>query len=97
MKWIEVIGIRSATGNREILEGELLGLLHLMQKGDAAAPIKVLRRLNVESDLCVHLHHDSPRAEPSGSRLGLRLVAEMAALGLVHHSMWSEIIGRKKS
>ena len=97
MKWIEVVGIRTATGNREILEGELLGLIQLMQKRDAAAPIKVLRRLNVESDLCVHLLHDSQRAEPSGSRLGLRLVAEMEVLGLVHHSIWSEIIGTKKS
>lgn len=44
-----------------------------MQKKDPARSIRVLHRLSVESDLYVHLQHDSKNAEPTGSRLGLHL------------------------
>ena len=91
MKWIEMIGVRATSGNREILEAQLLELVHAVQKGISAASITVLHRLNVESDLCVHLQHDSKRADPAGSSLGLRLAAEMEAFGPVHHSIWFQI------
>jgi hypothetical protein len=93
MKWMEVIGIRATASNREILEAKLQELVGEVQKGDPALSIKVLHRLSIESDLCVHLHHVSEKAEPTGSRLGLRLAAEMKAFGLVHHSVWAETPG----
>lgn len=87
MKWMEVIGVRSTAGNREILETKLHELIFEAQEGNPQPSIKVLHRLPIESDLCVHLHHDSEKAEATGSRLGLHMAAEMKAFGLVHHSI----------
>lgn len=93
MKWMEVIGVRATTNNRKKLEAKLAGLIDEVEKEELARSIKVLRRLSIESDLCVHLRHDSAKPDPAGSRLGLRLVAEMKSFGLVHHSIWVEMPG----
>ena len=95
MKWVEVIGVRATAGNREILEARLVNLVRMLQKRGLATAITVLHRVNVASDLCVHLHHDAKNPDPAGSSLGLRLAAEMEAFGLVHHSIWSQVQGSK--
>ncbi len=96
MQWIELIGVRSAAGNHERLEEKLRDFLRKMQRGDVTRTIHILRRLSVESDLCVYLLHDSKKAEPSGSRLGLHLASELKAFGLVHHSIWEKMQGKRK-
>ncbi len=93
MQWIEVIGVRSTGTNLEILESKLQSLLVDVEKDSQVQSIKVYRRLSIESDLCVHLCHDSEKAESCGSQLGLHLSAELKAFGLVHHSVWAEIPG----
>jgi len=97
MKWIEVIGVRATTGNRQILEARLEDLVCTVKKRGSTVSIAVLHRLNVASDLRVHLQHDSKAPDPTGSSLGLRLAAEMEAFGLVHHSIWFEIQEKKTS
>ncbi len=97
MKWIEVIGVRTTVGNRARVAAQLEDLVLSVRKGGSAASITILHRMNVASDLCVHLRHDSTIPDPTGSSLGLRLVAAMEAFGLVHHSIWSEIQGGKTS
>jgi len=94
MQWIEVIGVRSTGTHLEVLESKLQSLLDEIEKGSQAHSVKVYRRVSIESDLCVHLFHDSKRAEINGSRLGLCLAAGLKAFGLVHHSIWTEIPGR---
>ncbi len=94
MQWIEVIGVRSTGSNLEILESKLQRLLGEVEKDSQAHSIKIYRRMSIDSDLCVYLFHDSEKAEPSGSRLGLHLADELKAFGLVHHSVWAEIPDR---
>jgi hypothetical protein len=94
MKWMEVIGVRATASNRTKLEAKLHGAVAEIQKEDATRSIKILHRVSIESDLCVHLQHDSAKPDPAGSRLGLRLAAEMKSFGLVHHSVWAELPGR---
>lgn len=91
MKWMEVIGVRATANNRVKLETKLQGLIDEVQKEDLARSITILHRLPIESDLCLHLQHDSAKPEPAGSNLGLRLAAEMKTFGLVHHSIWAEM------
>jgi hypothetical protein len=91
MQLTELIGVRSAPGNRERLEKKLQEFIDEIQKKDSAQAIKVLRWLSIESDLCVHLQHDSKKVESAGSQLGLRLAGELKAFGLVHHSIWVEM------
>jgi len=91
MKWMEVIGVRATASNRTKLEAKLHGAVAEIQKEGATRSIKILHRVSIESDLCVHLEHDSAKPDPAGSRLGLRLVAEMKSFGLVHHTVWAEI------
>ena len=90
MRWMEVIGVRAAAGNRDLLETRLRKMIAEMKAGGAAPSITLLHRLSIASDLCVHLAHDSEAADPAGSRLGLILAMEMKAFGLVHHSIWTE-------
>jgi hypothetical protein len=94
MKWMEVITVRATASNCTKLEAKLQGAVAEIQKEDATRSIKILHRVSIESDLCVHLQHESAKPDPAGSRLGLRLAAEMKSFGLVHHSVWAEIPSR---
>ena len=91
MKWMEVITVRATASNCTKLEAKLHGAVAEIQKEDATRSIKILHRVSIESDLCVHLQHDSAKPDSAGSRLGLRLAEEMKLFGLVHHSIWAEI------
>ena len=91
MKWVEVITVRATASNYTKLEAKLNGAVAEIQKEDETRSIKILHRVSIESDLCVHLQHDSAKPDPAGSRLGLRLAAEMKSFGLVHHTVWAEI------
>ena len=90
MRWMEIIGVRTAASNRELLEEKLRRMVAEVKKADAAPSVTLLHRLGTESDLCIHLSHESKDVELSGSRLGLLLAIEMKAFGLVHHSIWAE-------
>jgi hypothetical protein len=76
------------------LEAKLHGAVAEIQKEDATRSIKILHRVSIESDLCVHLEHDSAKPDPAGSSLGLRLAAEMKSFGLVRHTVWAKIPSR---
>ena len=90
MKWMEVIGVRTAAGNRGKLEAKLRSFVHEVQKTGPQNTIKVFHRFSLESDICFYIQHDTREIEVNGSRLGLRLTAEMKVFGLVHHSIWYE-------
>jgi len=66
---MEVIGVRATASNRTKLEAKLHGAVAEIQKEDATRSIKILRRVSIESDLCIHLQHDSAKPDPAGSRL----------------------------
>ena len=93
MKWMEVITVRATASNCAKLVAKLHGAVAEIQKEDATRSIKILHRISIESDHCIHLQHESEKPDPAGSRLGLSLVEEMKLFGLVHHSVWAEIPG----
>ena len=90
MKWLENIELRTTGSNRELLESHLQELVNEMEKKLNKQAIKVYCRLMTDTNFCVHLFHDSKKAENSGSRLGLRLASALKDFGLVSHSIWVE-------
>jgi hypothetical protein len=91
MKWIEVIGIRSADRNREILESKLQRLIDEMGEEGKKQVIMAYRRVLINTDFSIHIHHDSKNVQNGGSRLGLYLVNALKEFGMVNHSMWIEM------
>ena len=91
MKWLETIELRSAEGNRKLLESQLQKLINEMDKETKKLTIKYYSRVMIDTDFSIHLFHDSKKEENSGSRLGLRLASALKAFGLVNHSIWIEM------
>ncbi len=88
MKWIEIIEIRTMSSDRKLLESQLHTIIKGAKQGSELMAIKIYTNLAVETDLSIHLFHDTQKAGVSGSPLGLRLVSVIKEFGLVSHSTW---------
>jgi len=95
MKWIEVIQLRSAEINRNLLESKLNRLIGDADRGSNKQVIMAYSRVLIDTDFSIHLCHDSNEAKHDGSRLGVRIVNALKEFGLVNHSVWVEIHGRR--
>jgi hypothetical protein len=91
MKWLEMIELRSVECHRELLESQLQQLMHDVNKETDAQAIKAYHRIMIDTDVSIHLVHESTRAEQNGSPLGMRLASNLREFGLVNHSVWVEI------
>ncbi len=94
MKWIELIQLRSAGSNREILESKLQRLADEVVSKRKRQVIMAFSRVSIDTDFSIHIFHDSKKVENGGSRLGLRLAAALKEFGLINHSIWMEIHGK---
>jgi hypothetical protein len=91
MKWLEIIELRSATGNKKLLESQLETLINEVHKEIKKRAINVYNHAMIDTDFSIHLCHDSKKVEIIGSQLGLRLASALEAFGLVNHSIWIEM------
>jgi hypothetical protein len=91
MKWIEVIGLRAANSNRELLESQLQKLIKEVGRETKKQAIQSYSRLTIDTDFSIHLFHDSKKVENNGSPLGLRLASALKEFGFVNHSIWIEM------
>jgi hypothetical protein len=91
MKWSEVIMVRSAGSNAEILAKTLQDLMADVARGSGNDDIRVFRREHLETDICVVIFHSGKKTQAGGSPLGLRLVAAFKEVGLVYSTIWNEI------
>ena len=94
MKWIEMIQLRSAGSNREILKSELQRLIDEFNSKRKKQTIMAFSRVAIDTDFSIHIFHDSKKVDNGGSGLGLRLAAALKEFGLVNHSIWMEIHGK---
>ena len=90
MKWVEIIELRSAGNTRKQLEMLLQSLISQMEGQTERPTARLYTCLTVETDLGIHLSHDSRKAKNKGSSLGINLVAALKAYGLVNHTIWIE-------
>ncbi len=91
MKWAEMIMVRSAGGSVEILNATLQDLINEVAIEAEHEAIRVFRREKLDSDICIVLFHSGKKTRTGGSPLGLRLAAALKEIGLVCHTIWSEI------
>ncbi len=88
VKWLEVVKLRSAGYDSELLKELLVSFEKFNQP--AFVEIKTYHHAALETDLSVHLHWESGRLEQNGSALGLRLAQSLKEFGLIDHSVWIE-------
>ena len=91
MKWLEIIELRSADSNRELMKSQLQSLINEVNQEARQQKIIVYSHVTVETDLRIHLIHDSEKVKASGTPLGLDLTSALKEHGLVNHSVWIEM------
>jgi hypothetical protein len=91
MKWIETIEIRAKHNSKELLESQLRNFLDEIQENEKGQTIRVLSRMNLDTDYLVLLWNDAAQVKQDGSPLGHQLVSFLKDFGMVNHSVWSEI------
>ena len=90
MKWIEIIEIRSAGNARKQLETHLQEFIDQVDKKAEKQTVKLYTRMMIDTDVSIHLFHDSSKVKNRGSSLGIRLVSALKSYGLVNHTIWIE-------
>ncbi len=88
MNWLEIIELRSV--EKELLVGQLERILHELEQEFSHMEVRSYTRPLVETDFSIHLLHSTEDIAKSGSEAGLRLVAALRELGLVHHTIWKQ-------
>jgi hypothetical protein len=91
MKRIETIEIRAKHNSKKLLESQLRALLDEIQDNERGHTIRILRKINLETDYLVLLMDESRHHEHDGSPLGHQLASFLKDLGMVNHSVWSEL------
>ena len=90
MKWLEIIELRSAEGNRENLEPMLNKLINEAAKEGIKQAVVIYKHVMLDNDFRIHLIHDRMKVDSGGSKLGLCIASSLKEYGLVNHSIWIE-------
>ena len=91
MKWSEVIMVRSAGSYSKVPASILRELINDLATDVGHEAIRVFRREKLDSDICIVLFHNRKKTRTGVSLLGLKLAAALKEVGLVNHTIWSEI------
>ena len=83
--------VRSAGSNAKILAKTVQDLMADVARCDGSDNIRIFGRENIETDICIVLFHSGEKEKTGGSPLGLRIVAALKEIGLVHHTIWNEM------
>ena len=88
MKWLEVIHLRAAQQDTDVMDGLLNQLVKEIRSEKGSGKIDLFRRAHLETDICLQLQHESEQVKLSGSRLGMRLAMALKNFGMVNHTVW---------
>jgi len=91
MRWAEVIMVRSAGSNGDVVDATLKELMNSVAIEAKHEAIRIFRHEKLDSDICIVLFHNGKKTRTGGSLLGLNLSAALKEVGLVNHTIWSEI------
>jgi len=83
--------VRSAGSNGGVMDATLKELMKSVAIETEHEVIRVFRHEKLDSDICIVLFHSGKKTRTGGSLLGLNLAAELREVGLVNHTIWSEI------
>lgn len=93
MNCLEIIELRSAGKNLELIEPEIAELISKLNQGLDKPMVKLFINATVENDFSIHIQHDSKSPDTNGSPVGLQLISILKDFGLTHHTIWIEQIG----
>lgn len=91
MKWIEVVQLRAAGNNQNLVDTRLKQLVKGSNRENRQPSIMVCRHAVIPMDYSIHIIHNDKAMERTGSPLGLQLVAVLKEFGLVNHSIWHPV------
>ncbi len=86
--WLEVIHVRVADQELGRLMPIFRQLIDEIRENESCRKVKLFRRALLDTDVCLHLYHDSENSQDPGSPLGLHLAAALKPFGLVNHTVW---------
>jgi hypothetical protein len=90
MKWLEIIKIRISANDHKLLKSHFKQLVKEVNK-EKEQKLILYRQLDLNTDVSIHIFHDSIKAEKSGSDLGIRIASALKEFGLVNHNVWIEM------
>lgn len=88
MMWLEVIHVRAADRERKRLPAILVQLIDEVREKKSCRKVKLFRRALLNTDVCLHLYHDSENLQDTGSPIGVHLAAALKPFGMVNHTVW---------
>ena len=88
---MEIIEIRVQYKAKQKLEQELKKILTEMENKRMDQPMKVYKRLNMETDYVILLMNQSNEITVKDSQLGIRLSSVLNDYGMVNYSKWKEM------
>ena len=91
MRWLEVIHVRVTDQEYDRLIPIFMQLLDEIREKENCRKVKLFRRAQIETDVCLYLYHDSQNADDAGSPVGLSIADALKPFGMVHHAVWTEI------
>lgn len=91
MRWHEVIHLRVIDQEYDRLLPIFTQLLEEIQEKERCLKVKLFKRAQIETDVCLYLLHESNNVEVVGSAVGLRLVEALKPFGMVNHTVWTHI------
>ena len=91
MRWHEVIHLRVIDQEYDRLIPIFTQLLEEIREKESCLKVKLFKRAQIETDVCLQLLHESNNTEVAGSPVGLRLTEALKPFGMVNHTVWTQI------
>ena len=88
MMWLEVIHVRVAEQEFDRLTPIFTQIIAEIRENGSCRKVHMFKRALLETDVCLHLYHDSENAATAGSPVGLHLAAALKPFGMVNHTVW---------
>ena len=83
--------VRTTGSSQKMRSTILQDLMDDVVRSAGYEDIRVFRRENLETDICIVLFHNREKKSAGGSSLALRIVAAFKEVGQVYHTVWNEI------
>lgn len=91
MHWVEVIQLRITRRNTRQVVAIVQKLASEARTEGTCRSVRMCRRADIDTDLCLLFFHENPPVQGYGSTLGIRISAALKEFGMVNHNTWVEV------
>jgi len=89
MKWLEMIHLRITELDSDRIMTTMHQLIDEARQEKGCREVMIFKRALLETDISLHLYHNTVRIENNGSPTGLRIAYTLKAYGMVRHTVWA--------